>query len=289
MGYENRIFHVKSIRINYGTSFGENFGPARVPEGSTVHFDEATRRQVAFTTIRELNKKLSYFDELQSHAPRPLPDQAASHVSSLPFSPPKSYLRPGTFLLSHPTMNDSYFGRSVICILEHNDETMLDSSASKRNQTPGQTYGIIVNRVSYNSDTGKNRSLTEAFEQHMLPGKIAEIFGDSVVREGGPVHVAIQMLYGVPGFNDTSKVMSDIGGSLIPTIPEAGSSPSLYSDEAIYAFGDIFKAVEAVDAGKLDPGTIFHGINSFLDDIVHLFYLTRHSCNYFWKFAFFFL
>jgi hypothetical protein len=90
-----------------------------------------------------------YFEELEPSSPEPLPQQAAWIVSALPFLPPSSYLRPGSFLVSHPYMQDSFFSKTVICILEDKDDTN-NESASKRNEMPDQTYGIIVNRVSVN-------------------------------------------------------------------------------------------------------------------------------------------
>jgi hypothetical protein len=74
------------------------------------YFDDITRRQVAFTVLRELNKKMSIYDSTTKLAPESLPQQAAWHVSPLPFSPSK-YLRPGAFLLSNPQMTDSFFTR----------------------------------------------------------------------------------------------------------------------------------------------------------------------------------
>jgi hypothetical protein len=150
-------------------------------------------------------------------------------------------------------MQDSFFSKTVICILEDKDD-INDETASKRNEMPDQTYGIIVNRVSVNPDTGKNRTLREAFEEHMLPGRLADVFGDSVVREGGPVHVAIQMLYSLSSSNEDDK-LSGIGGKIIPMIPEGDSSTALYSDRATYFQGDVFKAMNAVDGGAMDRGT----------------------------------
>ena len=225
-------------------------------------FDISTRRKVAFVALRELNKKLSYFDDLQEISPKPLLHQAAWHVSQLPFQQPSAYLKAGTFLVSNPHMNDSFFSRTVICILEHNDD---DDS-----ENAGNTYGLIVNRVSVNSDTGKNRTLREAFKENHLPTRLADVFGDSVVKEGGPVHSSIQMLYSALADNDE---LTSIGGSVIPTLPEGDKSPALYSDRATYFQGDIFKAMDVVDKGIIDRGTCWNGISSvkqlWLDRITH--------------------
>eukprot|EP00980_Cylindrotheca_fusiformis_P028970 scaffold22681_cov146-Cylindrotheca_fusiformis.AAC.2 len=214
------------------------------------HFDFATRRQVAFTTLRELNRKLSFFDAAQKSAVDASPHQAALHVSALPISTPTSSLQPGCFLLSHPQMNDSFFSRSVICILDYQKE-IADESAAKRFEALGQTYGIIVNRVSINAETGKNRTLKEAFDENILPERLADVFGDSVVRDGGPVHVALQMLHALPGSEENR-----LGGTLIPAIPEGkNSSTAEFSDRATYFQGDVFKAISAVAKGEIESAS----------------------------------
>ena len=204
-------------------------------------FDHLTRRQVAFTALRELNRKISFFEKAKYNSPEYLPQQAAWHVSPLPFSPPAAYLKPGAFLVSHPKMTDSFFSKSVICLLD-------------RKYNNGQTYGVIINRTSVNTETGKNRTLKEAFDDNMLPTKLAEAFGDLEVKRGGPVHVALQMLYSLPGSEENS-----IGGSIIPMIPDdEDSSTAIFSDRATYFQGDVFKAITAVEKGTLDRGTSIH-------------------------------
>jgi hypothetical protein len=121
-------------------------------------------------------------------------------------------------------------------------------------QHSGQTYGIIVNRVSVVAETGKNRTLKEAFDENMFPERLADVFGDSMVKDGGPVHVALQMLYSLSGSEEDK-----IGGTLIPMIPdddetENSSTPQFSPDKAIYFQGDVFKAMRAFDKGKLDSG-----------------------------------
>lgn len=234
------------------------------PSCQSIHFNPATRRKVAFISLRELNKKLSYLDHLETTSPDPLPHQAAWHVSKLPFTPSSAYLRPGAFLLSHPHMNNSYFSKTVICILEHEEDNKKvaggdedEESASKRNLLKGQqTYGLIVNRPSVNTETGKNRTLKDAFEEHMLPGKLAEVFGDVIVREGGPVHVALQMLHSVPASPEGGGNENPMGGRLIPMVPEGDeTSTVLFSDRATYFQGEIFKAMTAVEEEHIDRGT----------------------------------
>jgi putative AlgH/UPF0301 family transcriptional regulator len=108
----------------------------RLPIQTSDLYDLATRQNVAFRAIRELNKKLTYASELEAQlmrrlqvsnpgqtvdVPMLLQQQAAKHVAPLPLQPTKSYLRPGAFLLAHPNMT-GYFRRSVICILDHRSE-----------------------------------------------------------------------------------------------------------------------------------------------------------------------
>lgn len=236
---------------------------------ASSYFDQDTRQKVAFAALRELHKKLSYYDWLSKNNPKPIPQQAAKRVSPLPIHPPASYLRPGVFLVSHPYMHDSYFSKSVICILEHkglgnsssktkennvNDNDDNDSKNSLRNSRqapPGQSYGVIVNRVSLRTDTGENRTLKEIFREYMLPERLTDVFGDSVVREGGPVHVALQMIHSLPA--DDS--VEDVGGSVIPFVSEgADDSPALYSDRATYFQGNMFKTVSRVEKGTMDRG-----------------------------------
>ncbi len=247
---------------------------------ASVHFDEATRQKVAFTALRELHKKLSYFDWLSKNSPEPMPNQASWRVSSLPTHPPASYLRPGVFLVSHPYMHDSYFSKSVICILEHkglgssssarksssddDDQQESDQNPAHRRTTapPGQTYGVIINRVSLKNDTGEHRTLKEVFREHLLPDRMADVFGDSVVREGGPVHVALQMIHSVPAASSVEE--DDVGGTVIPFVSKSHDdnnndpeeNPAFYSDRATYFQGNMFKTMSQVEKGKMDRGAL---------------------------------
>lgn len=74
-------------------------------------FTEQTRLDVAFRALRELNKKISFATSrarIDVH-----PHQAASGVFPLPLDSPESYLRPGSYLVAHPSMV-GYFRRTVI-------------------------------------------------------------------------------------------------------------------------------------------------------------------------------
>jgi hypothetical protein len=166
---------------------------------------------------------------------------------------------------------ESFFSKAVICILEHDDkgqqpeENKEDDRTRKRNiNLPGlQTYGLIVNRASVHIDTGRNRTLKESFEQHMLPGRLAEVFGDCIVREGGPVHVALQMLHSLPKSSTGDEVEGtttndpkSIGGRIIPMVPSGDeTNAAVPSERAVYYQGEVFKAMTAVEDGRMDHGT----------------------------------
>jgi putative AlgH/UPF0301 family transcriptional regulator len=231
---------------------------------STI-FDDAARRQTALTAIRELNKKLAFHGRLQKMAPVPNPRQAAWNVSPLDVGSPSFKLRPGMFLVSHPFMNDGFFSKSVICILDHtsihdlpedeNDESYTATTPAGSYQMHCQTYGLIINRVSVRAETGRNRTLKEAFQEHMLPERITETFGNCIVRSGGPVHVSLQMIYSAPPSSSEQgeDVFSTIGGKVIPAVEEKeGDSSALYSDRGTYFQGHIFKAASAIENGTLD-------------------------------------
>jgi putative AlgH/UPF0301 family transcriptional regulator len=253
------------------------------PDCVSTIFDTKTRIQVGFTALRELNKKLMYYENLCESAPDIIPQQAAWQVSPLPFSPPASYLRRGAFLVSHPLMNDSFFSKSVIIILDHTPIDILkseenydkDDDEEKENNDrvpdrttqettyPSQTYGLILNRVSIDHKTGKNRTLEDAFRENMLPTRMSSIFGDSTVREGGPVHSSLQMIHSLSSSSSSGQeeeeedIATSIGGTIIPTITDDNQeSSALYSDRATYFKGKLFKAMAAIEDGVLDRGKL---------------------------------
>ena len=210
-------------------------------------FDVDTRKQVAFLALRELNTKLHWSEiamaeqkkknklgddtkSLQERNRR----QAAKDVSPVSLKP-SDYLQPGTFLLAHPFLT-GYFQRSVICILSHSEG---------KNGTSGGTYGLVVNKQTINSSTGQDRTLTEVLRT--VPPELAEVFGESLVREGGPVHMSIQMVHSAdsPGF----------GGTVLPMRPpDDMTSTALHSDRAVWYQGDIIQAAEAVSNGQMNRG-----------------------------------
>ena len=165
-----------------------------------------TRREVAFMALRELNKKLVWAKRLQKKAQPPHPHQAARFVSPLPLLPSSAYLQPGTYLIAHPHLTD-YFRRTVICILEHHDHDQDTTNTGGSSSTAAGsfvgTYGLIVNRICTSPDSGKNMTLPEIIRP--VPHDLAEAFGASVVKEGGPVHMSLQMLHAGNPDDDISE------------------------------------------------------------------------------------
>jgi len=202
--------------------------------------------------LRELNKKITYAENLEQKAPEPHPQQAANNVAPLPLRPPSSYLRPGAYLIAHPHLT-GYFRRSVICILDHVEED--DDAGTSRSYG---TYGLIVNRISL-SPSGKNLTLQEILRP--LPDELVQAFSGSLVKEGGPVHVSLQMLHSSTPDQEELK----IGGTVVSMISDDGESTATHSDRAIKYRGDIMRAAQAIMEGKLDREdvTFFVGASSW--------------------------
>ena len=223
----------------------------RIPDAESM-FDVETRQQVAFLALRELNKKLTRAEllEHQNDTDTGLDEegvrlrnqmQAAMHVSPLPLNP-EEYLKPGTFLIAHPLLN-GYFRRTVVCILDHSER----SSTSE-----GGTYGLIVNRVGVSPKTGKNQTLQDVLRT--MPPQLAESFGETTVRDGGPVHMSLQMIHSTSDVQDVELVGEEVGGSVLSMLTDDDNSAAVHSDRAIYYQGDILQAAEAVKKGQLDQG-----------------------------------
>jgi putative AlgH/UPF0301 family transcriptional regulator len=226
-------------------------------------FHDNVRLEVAFMALREINKKLAWFDHLQTQVAnqKQHPNQAALHVQQLPLRPSSTYLRPGTFLISHPHMT-GYFRRSVICILDHKEEDDVDTillssrtkSLNRSSSSSYGTYGLIINRTCSSPHSGKHLTLDEILRP--IPPKLLTAFGTTLVKEGGPVHMSLQMV-----LSSHSRLQDDlsleIGGTFIRpaevgTVNDDSTSGSL----STYYNGDVFKAADAVASGQLDPNDV---------------------------------
>jgi hypothetical protein len=151
-------------------------------DSHSARFDDRTRKEIAFLSLRELNKKLAWADSLVKNAPEQHPRQAARHVSPLPLDQPSSYLQRGAYLVAHPHLT-GYFHRTVICIVDHTEEG--DYTASGQTQSYG-TYGLIINRVSISPSSGKNLKLSEVLRP--LPSELKDALGGSFA--GGLQHMS---------------------------------------------------------------------------------------------------
>jgi putative AlgH/UPF0301 family transcriptional regulator len=240
----------------------------------------AVKKQVAFLGLRKLNEKLAWAQHLEQTAGAPIVQHdehqaAARFVSPLPLRPPECYLRPGSFLIAHPNLN-GYFRRTVICILDHREENegfkvkmkdvdddVLDPALARRMVG---TYGLVVNRICVSAHSGKHLSLQETIRP--LPEQLSKAFGGSLVRDGGPVQVSLQMLHCLsPDLQEEVQ----IGGHILPMIPSSNDeivveSTALGSDRAVFFQGDILTAAAAVTSGQLDRKnvTFFVGASSWM-------------------------
>lgn len=223
------------------------------------HFDDAARQETAFLALRELNRKLRW-DEALEKENRILSDgalgrenggdtleaisernrrQAARNVFPLPIDDPSGYLKAGTYLIAHPLLT-GFFHRTVICILDHSES----SNSSKT----GGTYGLIVNRIAVSQSSGKRQTLNHVLRT--LPPELARAFGNCSVREGGPVHMSLQMIHA------RTPDQPALGGTVlsVATPEDETTSTAMDSDRAIYYQGNMMDAADAVLNGALDRG-----------------------------------
>lgn len=209
-------------------------------------FEITTRRNVAFRSLRELNKKLAFASNFNLNRLRH-PQQPARNVVPLSLFPPKSYLRPGAYLLAHPNMT-GYFRRAVICILDHREEYSMGNESNTTGSRSYGTYGLIVNRVSVSPQSGKTLTLAQILRP--LPKDFGVAFGASPVKEGGPVQLALQMLYQGTSLQEEEF---KIGGCVLSQLlVKDEESLAAETDKAVYYQGDILNAAKAVSSRKLD-------------------------------------
>ena len=208
-------------------------------------FDDATRQEVAFLALRELNKKLRWDEALMKGSNEEDAElirkrnrrQAARNVFPLPLDP-SSYLKAGTYLVAHPLLT-GFFRRTVICILDH-------SNTSNTSRTGG-TYGLIVNRIAVSRTSGKRQTLKDVLRT--LPPELMQAFGNCTVREGGPVHMSLQMIHA------RTPDQPALGGTVLNVAPQdETTSTALDSDRAIFYQGNMMDAADAVINGALDRG-----------------------------------
>jgi putative AlgH/UPF0301 family transcriptional regulator len=270
-----REFRAPALGEWDGSAMGSSVPPI------SAYFTNDSRREAAFLALRELNKKFVWAEslgvKLMSDAREKKNDgtdeattapkrsrQAAKDVYPIRTNPPSSYLRPGTFLVAHPLL-PGYFSRAVIVVLEHTDPHVApnkDDDEDEGNLSgAGGTYGVIINRPSMSSvptDNGalRPRALREVLRPDCNPPILRRSFGDSTVREGGPVNVSVQMLS--VASPDTEEALG-LGGTVLPMVlPDDRDeqleqiSAAVDSDLAVYFNGDLVRAAGHVFEGKLD-------------------------------------
>lgn len=223
----------------------------------SVEFNDKTRQEVAFLALRELNKKLRWNESLSKDENIERENdtiavrnrrQAAKNVFMLNPRDPESYLKAGTYLVAHPLLT-GFFRRTVICILDH-------TNLSKYGRTGG-TYGLIVNRIAVSHSSGKRQTLKDVLRT--LPPELMQAFGNCSVREGGPVHMSLQMIHA------RTPQQPALGGTPLSVEPrDETTSTALDSDRAIYYQGNMIDAADAVINGALDRGEIKHVVLAVL-------------------------
>lgn len=216
------------------------------PESLSRLADVPSRRQAAFSALRELNKKLAWSEKLllQVSLRAPDPPLPVRGFRSLPCNSLSSSLRPGCFLIAHPHLS-GFFRRSVILLLDHNE---VEDSTSR---TGYGSYGVIVNRPAVSPiDPYRRLQLNEVL--HPLPSVIENVFSSSYVREGGPVHMSLQILTAA---SSEQHDECHIGGQLLSSQPNSVSedlSIIAKTGKAVYYGGDLVRIASATQQGKLD-------------------------------------
>ena len=281
-----REFRAPSLgRWNAGASEEIVAAQNQQPTEVSAYFTDTSRREAAFLALRELNKKLIWAESMGMRlgqnrkekdvlkAKRRYRQQAAKNVEILPKYSPSTYLRAGTFLVAHPLLS-GYFAKTVIAILDHTEPHVAtkkdagdgasDDGLLEGDQYPsgGGTYGVIVNRLSFSSipneaGSPRPRALREVLRPDCIPPILRRAFGDSIVREGGPVNVSVQMMHTAsPELEEELKlegmvlpmVLSDDRDEQVEEILSAAAD----SDSAVYFNSDLIKAAQSVIDGKME-------------------------------------
>jgi putative AlgH/UPF0301 family transcriptional regulator len=218
------------------------------------------RRDVAFLTLKELNKKLAFvasieaasaaqveqtnlgpkisFDDVQTpHCP-PEGVAAAHRVAkSYPDdhldTSPSTYLKPGTFLLAHPLLA-GFFQRAVVCILERPEETQTPPSS-----TAYSTYGVIVNKPC---DT-KPMTINDVFKDLTIPAALKDV----TAKVGGPVNVSVQIMH-------TACPNMELGGMVLPELSDHRHSSTMATEtnKAVFVRANLAQIATALQDGDLD-------------------------------------
>lgn len=229
-------------------------------------YSEKIRRDAAFLALKELQKKLAWAETLglkleeEDNHQRKIENLVAKNIVPLPLKPASSYLKIGTLLVAHPMLTGC-FAKSVICILQHTaSHPAIDIEKIEDidlDDNMGGTYGLIVNKSlktgvpNHDSDQTRDRTLREVIRHDCLPEGIKLAFGDSTVRNGGPVNMSVQIIRtSTTDEEETWKlggtVLSMANDACSTTVNDVVKSTAIDTDSAIYFGGDIIRASQSV-------------------------------------------
>ncbi len=173
--------------------------------------------------------------------------------------------------------------------IEETQQSKAKSKAPRKKQKDQKkqqqygTYGLIVNRSSSSPYTGETLSMNDVLRP--LPSTIVKTFGKYPIREGGPVHMSVQMLYQIntsiansltsaqsveEGSEDNNNTNHhSIGGYILPTIQpddmistddiavssdRSSAIGSCDTDKAVYYRGNIMNVIKAMESGIIENG-----------------------------------
>jgi putative AlgH/UPF0301 family transcriptional regulator len=218
------------------------------------------RRDVAFLTLKELNKKLAFVASIEAasaqlgqtnprssfddvHTPQCPPEGvtaahrvAKSYPDEFFDTAPSTYLKPGTFLLAHPLLA-GFFHRAVVCILERPEETQIPPSS-----TAYSTYGVIVNKPC---DT-KPMTINDVFKDLTIPAALKDV----TAKVGGPVNVSVQIMH-------MACPSMELGGMVLPELSDHRHSSTIATEtnKAVFVRPNLAQIATAIENGDLDKQT----------------------------------
>mmetsp|Transcript_14153 Transcript_14153/g.21743 ORF Transcript_14153/g.21743 Transcript_14153/m.21743 type:complete len:450 (+) Transcript_14153:14-1363(+) len=166
----------------------------RRPVEAHTHTVKA-RVDCAFQALCQLNQKLSWAETLSAHAAKDKINTKVRPAEGVRRINAKNAFQAGAYLIAHP-LQTGYFSKTVVVILDHSEE--------------GGTYGLIINR-------SKEKTFQEILQVDGMPEKLVESFGKNEMRDGGPVHVSIQMMYSC---SPDEEAQYALGGSVLPFVAE---------------------------------------------------------------------
>lgn len=209
----------------------------RIPENEHAYNIQA-RIDCGFHVLSELGNKLAWYESMRAEAER------SDHNNAVDVKKIRNGFKPGAYFVAHP-LQTGYFEKTVIVILDHSDE--------------GGTYGLVVNR-------SKQKSLQEVLQVDHFPQKLVESFGQNIVRDGGPVHVSIQMMYSCTADEEAQFALE---GNVLPFVQDdnyASETTQLSSSEGLHIHGNNTKPI--TPALQTDEAIFFRGNVSRASELI---------------------